>query len=90
MKRPTLSNDTLEIVPKDAPLAREPIQEVRESSGREPVELPTPVIRAVLTCRMPEPLLDRLSEAAHHYRKKFQKQDLIEQALDGWLTSKGF
>ena len=89
MKRPTLSDATLEIVPKDGPLAREPIPKVREG-GREPVEVLPTVVRAVLTCRMPEPLLDRLSEAAHHYRKRFQKQDLIEQALDVWLTSKGF
>jgi hypothetical protein len=89
MKRPTLSNDTLEIVPKDRPLVREPTPEMRES-GREPVEVPPTVVRQVLTCRMPEPLLDRLSEAAHHYRKRYQKQDLIEQALDAWLTAKGF
>ena len=35
-------------------------------------------------------LLDRLADAAHHYRKLYQKQELVEQALDMWLKSKGF
>jgi len=31
-----------------------------------------------------------LAEASHHYRKRWQKQDIIEAALDVWLSSKGF
>jgi hypothetical protein len=57
---------------------------------RESVQGPEAVPRSVLTCRLPVPLLDRLADAAHHYRKLYQKQDLIEQALDMWLKSKGF
>lgn len=57
---------------------------------REAVPVPEAVPRSVLTCRLPLPLLDRLADAAHHYRKLYQKQDLIEQALDMWLRSKGF
>src|SRR3954453_14795610 len=57
---------------------------------RESVQGPEAVPRSVLTCRLPVPLLDRLADAAHHYRKRHQKQDLIEQALDMWLKSKGF
>ncbi len=89
-KRPLMSDDSLVIVPKDGPIAREQIPEPVREGVREPVELPPAVVRSVLTCRLPEPLLDRLAEAAHHYRKLHQKQDLIEQALDSWLSAKGF
>lgn len=81
MKRPLMS-DHLAIVSKDADIQRE--------GERENVETPPSVPRAVLTCRLPEPLIDRLAEAAHHYRKRLQKQDIIEASLDAWLLSKGF
>src|SRR4051812_14013343 len=64
-ERPSMEG--LQIVRKGEP------EPTASQSTREAVLEPEAVPRSVLTCRLPVPLLDRLADAAHHYRKRHQK-----------------